>query len=406
MAALVVFTAPAEARDPHRLKAEKAKKQKAPPPPPGPHLFIVSLKNQRATLYANGKPVARTPISSGTASHPTPTGVFSVIQKNRHHRSNLYSNAPMPFMQRLTWSGIALHQGHLPGYAASHGCIRLPGDFASFLWRTTRLGARVIIAHNDVVPAAISHPKLFQPKPPVDAGEVAANLRRSIGTDVAANILVASTTDSVSSERAEPEADLDSPLTEMSSAAQHDVPDAILVSFFDTLEAKAKKPAPTGPISIFISRKDKRLYVRRGFQALFSIPVHIHNETATLGTHVFTALEKDDGTPGLRWIVTSLSNTGRKTERIVAEPESRIVYRYDYYGRRIPVRSGPRPSAKTYDSALPAPAASDILDRIDLPPEAIARVSEYMTPGATLIVSDHGLSHETSAFTDFIVLTH
>ena len=95
--------------------------------------------------------------------HPTPTGVFSVIQKNRHHRSNIYSGAPMPFMQRITWSGIAMHQGALPGRPASHGCIRLPQDFAQTLWKRTKLGARVIVARDEVEPYAFSHPKLFAP---------------------------------------------------------------------------------------------------------------------------------------------------------------------------------------------------------------------------------------------------
>ena len=92
-------------------------------------------------------------------------GVFSVIQKDRYHRSNIYSNAPMPFMQRITWWGIAMHEGPLPGHPASHGCIRLAHDFAARLWVTSRLGARVIVARNDVVPVDFVHARLFIPKP-------------------------------------------------------------------------------------------------------------------------------------------------------------------------------------------------------------------------------------------------
>ena len=134
--AAAVLAGTADAREPRSLKfkpaeksktARQAKKELSPPAPPGPHLLVVSINKQRVTLYSNGKPVAVSPVSTGTATHPTPTGVFSIIQKNRHHRSNIYSNAPMPFMQRLTWSGVALHEGKLPGYPASHGCIRLPG---------------------------------------------------------------------------------------------------------------------------------------------------------------------------------------------------------------------------------------------------------------------------------------
>ena len=95
------------------------------------------------------------------AGHSTPTGIFSVIQKQTFHRSNIYSGAPMPYMQRITWSGIALHAGVLPGYPASHGCIRMPGDFAVKLYNMTRSGARVLIAHNDVVPVPFEHARLF-----------------------------------------------------------------------------------------------------------------------------------------------------------------------------------------------------------------------------------------------------
>ena len=133
-------------------------------PPSGPLIAVVSLAEQRVSIYGPGGLIVRSPISSGTKSNPTPTGVFSIIQKNRYHRSNLYSNAPMPFMQRITWSGVAMHAGVLPGYPASHGCIRLPYSFAAQLWGMTRMGARVIVARADVVPVDIRHPFLFAPK--------------------------------------------------------------------------------------------------------------------------------------------------------------------------------------------------------------------------------------------------
>ena len=94
--------------------------------------------------------------------------VFSVIGKELWHRSNIYSAAPMPYMQRITWSGVAMHAGVLPGYPASHGCIRLPTEFAVRLWHTTKSGARVIIARNEIAPVEIAHPRLFvrRQKPP------------------------------------------------------------------------------------------------------------------------------------------------------------------------------------------------------------------------------------------------
>src|SRR5262249_25681361 len=133
--------------------------EKAPPPPTGQLHVIVSIDKQRATLFADGVPVASTAVSTGTREHPTPMGVFTVIQKDRHHASNLY-DASMPYMQRITWSGSALHQGPLPGYPASHGCVRLTESFAQLLWRTTKLGARVIVTRPDVAPKEFASPHL------------------------------------------------------------------------------------------------------------------------------------------------------------------------------------------------------------------------------------------------------
>src|SRR5262245_40821876 len=128
--------------------------------PPGPVHIVISIKQQRLTLYVNGQPYAQSPVSTGVPGHPTPQGVFAVIQKNLHHRSNIYSDAPMPYMQRITWSGVAMHEGKLPGYPASHGCIRLPREFAQRLWGMTRIGARVIIAQDEVAPHDITHTRL------------------------------------------------------------------------------------------------------------------------------------------------------------------------------------------------------------------------------------------------------
>ena len=127
----------------------------------GPLTIIVAIADQRISVYDDGALIARSQVSTGVADHPTPLGVFGVIGKQRWHRSNLYSNAPMFFMQRITWSGVALHQGVVPNHPASHVCIRLKNDFAVRLWRLTRRGTRVIIAANDVGPADIANPRLF-----------------------------------------------------------------------------------------------------------------------------------------------------------------------------------------------------------------------------------------------------
>jgi L,D-transpeptidase catalytic domain len=126
----------------------------------GPLLIIVSIPDQKVHVYRNGIRVAASTCTTGKPGHRTPTGVFKILQKDKYHRSNIYSNAPMPNMQRLTWSGIALHAGNLPGYPASHGCVRLPMGFSELLFGITRKGMTVVLADNNSQPAAVVHPKL------------------------------------------------------------------------------------------------------------------------------------------------------------------------------------------------------------------------------------------------------
>ena len=121
--------------------------------PQGPLIIAISIEQQKVRVYdANGF-FAESPVSTGMKSHPTPMGVFSIIQKHKMHHSNIYSGAPMPFMQRITWSGVAMHAGVLPGYPASHGCIRMPMAFAAKMWNWTRMGARVIVTPGEMTPA-------------------------------------------------------------------------------------------------------------------------------------------------------------------------------------------------------------------------------------------------------------
>lgn len=112
----------------------------------GPVIVVVSLSEQRATVFRNGRRIAISTISSGKPGMDTPTGVFPILQKKKVHHSNLYDNAPMPFMQRLTWSGVALHAGHIPGHPASHGCVRLPKEFARRLFSVTAHGETVVVS--------------------------------------------------------------------------------------------------------------------------------------------------------------------------------------------------------------------------------------------------------------------
>ena len=150
---------------PHRHQAKKIEmRERESAKPQGPVIIAISIEKQNLKIYdANGF-FAEAPVSTGMKGHPTPMGVFSVIQKQKLHHSNIYSGAPMPYMQRITWSGIAIHAGVLPGYPASHGCIRMPMAFAMKMWNWTRMGARVVVTPGEMTPASFSHPLLVAQK--------------------------------------------------------------------------------------------------------------------------------------------------------------------------------------------------------------------------------------------------
>jgi lipoprotein-anchoring transpeptidase ErfK/SrfK len=165
---------PAPQPRPQRVRPRQAKKVETPKDsvkPQGPLIIAISIERQTLKVYDAKGFFAETPISTGTKGHPTPMGVFSIIQKHKLHHSNIYSGAPMPFMQRITWSGIAMHAGALPGYPASHGCIRMPMAFAARMWNWTKMGARVVITPGEITPARFSHPLLAEQKaaPPLSA---------------------------------------------------------------------------------------------------------------------------------------------------------------------------------------------------------------------------------------------
>ena len=386
--------------------------EKTPPAPTGPLHVIISIDKQRATLFENGVPVASTAISSGTPGHPTPMGVFSVIQKDRHHISNLY-DAPMPYMQRITWSGSALHEGPLPGYPASHGCVRLTSNFAQLLWKTTRLGARVIITRPEVAPVEIEHARLFVPKPKLAADPAVTSA--VIKTANAANATAPtklSITDGASGTPApkpqpEPQTTksgepIATPVTTAETAKPIEIakpvaPAPIIVDERPaTMPAAILREANGRPISVFVSLKDGKLYVRQGWKPLFEAAVSFAHPEQPIGTHVYTAMGMKPSGAALRWTVVSIpSDTRRAAERKIADNVHKGL------GRRPRHDYADKPVA----FATPVRSASAALDRIVMPQELIDRISEMITPGSSLIVSDNRLSDETGEYTDFIVLT-
>jgi lipoprotein-anchoring transpeptidase ErfK/SrfK len=348
---------------------------------------IISIDKQRLTLYSDGQPIAYSRVSTGVPGHPTPTGVFSVIQKDRWHHSNIYSNAPMYFMQRITWSGVAMHEGVVPNHPASHGCIRLPGAFARQMWGITKLGVRVIITHGEVTPVAVSNERLFTLKrePAEPKGEAQAKLPETTGGTSNAFELA-----QLSAARRDGQAsnttvlDVSKPLAPALDAMAYALgtPRETTGPEFKPVEPKPLKP---GPISVFISRKEGKLYVRKGFEPVFDAPVTFADPNRPLGTHVFTALAVNGDNTTLRWNVVSMPGAG-------SPPVKKSVK-----GKRVETPAAP--------VVGPASNATEALDRVTIPPDALERISELMSPGASLIISDKGLGGETGKGTDFIVLT-
>src|SRR5436190_1818912 len=160
IAALTALTAEAPARQARPVSPPEAT---APRQAGEPIMAVVSIKSQQVTFYDADGWILRAPVSTGVKERETPAGVFALLEKDKDHRSTMYDDAWMPHMQRITWNGIALHGGPLPGYAASHGCVRMPYGFAEKLFDKTRIGMRVIIAPNDAAPVEFSHPALLKP---------------------------------------------------------------------------------------------------------------------------------------------------------------------------------------------------------------------------------------------------
>ena len=379
-----------------KLSAEKKTPEKLPR---GPLHIVISIKKQQLTLYAGGVPVAHSRVSTGVPGHPTPQGVFSVLEKQIYHESNIYSAAPMPYMQRITWSGVAMHQGVVPNHPASHGCIRLPADFARRLWGITRVGARVIIAQDDVALSEISSKRLFTALPQATA-QASEPAKIRIATNAVTDAPLKGSIHAGPSDEKSVERAIDAMVR--AGAAGDAAPEAGAGASVVGAPRLSEKPGAVaaakdpmlrpGPISVYISRKLGKLFVRKGFIEVFESPVTIAQPDEPLGTHVFTALEgHDDGT--MRWNVASLT-----TERVV-KPGKYVTTR-TASGEKLRVQL----VAPEYEM-LSARDPEAALERIAIPQDALARINALMAPGASLIISDLGMSHETGKGTDFIVLT-
>jgi hypothetical protein len=392
-----------------------------------PIMAIVSLRSQQVTVYdANGW-ILRAPVSSGQRGRETPAGIFTIIEKEAEHYSNLYDDAFMPHMQRLTWSGIALHGGALPGHPASHGCVRLPYDFAERLFEVTKLGMRVIVAPNDVAPVSIAHPALFSPKPDAgaaaaaraaEADEAAAKADQARLAAVAAFREVTQATVPVRAmrnQKVRAETQLAAAERAVASAGSAETKEqaedakakaAAKVAELETQLAAAREAASAAetarsaaaaaareaaralePVSVFISRKAQRLYVRQAFRPVLEIPITIRDPDLPIGTHVFTALERTVGSGGMQWSVVSL--VGGHPDAGVAELHS-------------PLHDSP--DGRVERTWTDPPDAKAALDRIAIPQDTLDQIAGMVSPRSSLIISDEALSSETGRGTDFVIL--
>jgi hypothetical protein len=406
----------------------------------GYNMAIVSLHNQRITIYdANGW-ILRAPVSSGQRERETPAGIFSVIQKDADHHSNLYDDASMPHMQRLTWSGIALHGGPLPGYPASHGCIRMPFDFAERLFDMTELGLKVIVAPTDVAPVEIVHPALLFSKPgsgalaaartaeadeagrkadqarfdagkafreatqamvPVRAAEnlklradaQLANAERALASAISAEAKEQAERDKVQAVKkitdlevqlAAAKADLQPKLDALTTAREASV--VAETAQVAAAEAAREVAHESEPVSVLISRETQRLYVRQAFAPILESPVTILDADRPIGTHIFTAVERTNGETHMRWNVVSL-NGGHSPGGVVESPGSTG----GVHGRDVePVLTDPG-------------SAKSALDRIVIPQDVLDRIAG-IAPRSSLIITDEALNSETGKGTDFVII--
>ena len=419
-----------------------------------PRLAVIALAQQHVSIYdASGK-ILGAPVSTGTTGRETPAGIYTIVQKEEEHYSNLYDDASMPYMQRLTWTGISMHAGALPGYPASHGCTRLPYGFAQQLYGLTEPGMRVVIVREDIASVEVPQPAMFT-RPNASAlatdgqpagAEMRARLRsiaetksaeaqtaikrqleaRSVaasraaeaglagGAAEAAKVYLAQTEaklkaaesvleaanspgrkDEGNAARAQAAANIEAARAQLEAAtararagmdaaalAQEEAK-AATAAMSRAADAAETAKQNTSPVSVFVSRRTQRLYIRKGNAPVFESPVTIRDPGRPLGTFVFTALDYTAAPGRMRWNAVSMYKNATNIE---------------------PYSEAKRESKK-HRQTKPADVAGAqlALDRLVIPREALDRISEVVLPGSSLIVSDEGPSNETGKDTDFIV---
>ncbi|WP_407174504.1 L,D-transpeptidase [Bradyrhizobium sp. STM 3562] len=423
MAALTALTAAAAAKQARPAPAIEAT---APREAGEPIMAIVSIKSQQVTFYDADGSILRAPVSTGTTGRETPAGVFAVIEKDKDHHSTLYDDAWMPNMQRITWNGIALHGGPLPGYAASHGCVRMPYDFAEKLFDKTWIGMRVIISPNDAAPVAFSHPALFVPNAEAiaaaparaetlareaaeaartadeakkaaataarEAASLTASLRKLQRLKTRADAELASADKAVAAAKtdqakaraeelkqraalkaADAGTQLDIAKNDAKSkldaaAAAKDAAKVAQAKKADAAKAASEAKLALEPVSVYISRATQKLYVRRNTHK----PWPDGGEVFDASIEVPVTIRNPDKPIGTH-VFTAMAQSD----------------------------AGLRWTVVTIDNA---DDAKDALDRITIPKDVFDRIAPTALPRSSIIVSDEPLSRETNYRTEFVAV--
>jgi hypothetical protein len=423
MAALTAPTADAVAKQAHPAPPQEAT---APRDAGEPIMAIVSIKSQQVTFYDADGWILRAPVSTGVKGRETPAGIFAVLEKDIDHHSSMYDDAWMPHMQRITWNGIALHGGPLPGYAASHGCVRMPFGFAEKLFDKTRIGMRVIISPDDSAPVEFSHPALFIPNAEAiaaaparaetlaseaaeaakaaDAAKKAAKtapreiasltaslhkmelLKKRADAELASadKALAAAKTDEAKARAEERKqkaaakaaeegtlldtAKADSKLKLDAAAAAKDAAKAAEAKKTATAKAANEAKLALEPVSIYISRATQKLYVRRNTHKHWPDGGEVFDSSIEVPVTI-----RDPGKPIGTHVFTAMARNG----------------------------AGLRWSAVSIDEG---DNAKDALDRITIPKDVLDRIAPTVMPRSSIVISDEPLSKETNYRTEFVAV--
>jgi peptidoglycan hydrolase-like protein with peptidoglycan-binding domain len=377
--------------------------------------IVVSKSDQSLALYENGEIVATSKVSTGKAGHETPSGIFSILEKRKYHESNIYSAAPMPFMQRLTWSGIALHEGKVPNYPASHGCVRLPPKFAQSLFGETRYGVHVIITDRPVSLRSVQHPALFEPRDDADDGKLLlsdvelrpATFDAALGTvEVAVNEKTQSIKPMAKGKEPSPlrilitrrgerekVMDIQAVLTRLGfDAGSPDGYTGEMTTSAVNGFKRWKGLKTTGPLltdafvaALYASAgqdhpPNGQIMVRQDFKPLFEAAIDIKEPEVALGTHFFEAVAVNRAAGTAEWNGVTLEN-------------------------HLPTAARKRLGITVTEAPGGFDQLSAVLSRLEIPAEIRSRIEQELSTGSSITVSDLSHQMETGAGTDFITVT-